>query len=267
MDGNAAQDAVRQGLDSMVASESRLEESLALLSDGTKAYLEAPTFIGRLHSLATGQRETLQAHLQELGPTDVPVAPSAISAAFEAPPESQRDGRGQDALATMRAVASALAQTAFGYSVLHSVAHRSYDIATADLADQHRLRYLRAVRSIHRAVGDVVVQELQEGEHACRCECPSCSPGICLCWHVHVEPDVTDPGAPTEGIVVRAPRPESNAERAGLRHGDVILAVDGHEIRSYQDMLDRMRDHQPGEDVTLRVRRGSGDPHELIVTR
>ena len=37
--------------------------------------------------------------------------------------------------------------------------------------------------------------------------------------------------------------------RAGLRHGDVILAVDGREVRSYQDMLDRMRDHQPGEEV------------------
>lgn len=72
---------------------------------------------------------------------------------------------------------------------------------------------------------------------------------------------------PTEGIVVRAPRPGSNAERAGLRHGDVILAVGDRKITSYQDMLDRMREYQPGAKVKLRVRRGTGKPQELVLTR
>lgn len=58
-----------------------------------------------------------------------------------------------------------------------------------------------------------------------------------------------------------------NAERAGLGHGGVILALDGRELRSYEDMRDGMGAHQPGEEVKLRVRRGAGDSHEMVVTR
>lgn len=265
MDGNAGRDGLRQSLESMVALESRLEESLARLSAETKRYLEAPTIIGRLHELVTGQRDALQAHVERLGDTDVPPIGSAISTAFEAHPETQ-SGK-QEMVATLRALATAFTQTALGYAVLHALAHRSYDIATADVSDQHRRSYLQAVQAIHRAVGDVAVQELQESGHACRCECPACGPGICICWHVHVEPDVTGAGAPTQGIVVRAPRDQSNAERAGLRHGDVILAVDDQEVWSYEDMRDGLGGHQPGEGVKLRVRRGTGEPQELVVRR
>lgn len=267
MNGDAGQDGLRQGLDSMIALESGLEESLALFSAEAKGYLEAPTIIGRLHALVSGQRESLQAHLRGLGRADVPPLGSAIAAAFEARSETRGDKQEEETVATLRALATAFTQAAFGYAVLHALAHRSYEVATADLADQHRRNYLEAAQAIHQAVGDVAVQELQEAGHTCRCECPACSPGICLCWHVHVDPDVTGLGPPMEGIVVRAPRAQSNAERAGLRHGDVILAVDGREVRSYQDMLDRMREHQPGEAVELRVRRGTGDPEELTVTR
>lgn len=266
-DTNAGQNGLRQSLDSMIALESQLEETIGRFSAQTDRYLEVPAVIGHLHSLVTGQRDALQAHLQGLGQAEVPPAPSAISAAFEALPEIERSKQGPGTVPTLRAVAAAFTQTALGYAVLHALAHRSYDIATADLADQHRRHYLQAVQAIHQAVGDVAVQELQEGGHACRCQCPACGPGICICWHVHVEPEVTGPGTTTEGIVVRAPRAQSNAERAGLRHGDVILAVDGREVRSYEDMRDGMGAHQPGEEVKVRVRRGSGDPQELVVRR
>lgn len=262
MDGDSDQDGLRQGLSSMVALESRLEESLTLLSDETRGYLEAPIFIGRLQSLVTGQREALQAHLQGLGDTNVPPVGSPISVAFGPPLETLAGGQEQGPVATLRAVATAFTETAFGYAVLHGLAHRFFHRATASLAEEHGRNYLQAAQAIHQAVGDVVVQELQEAGYACRCECPACSPGICLCWHVHVEADPAGPG-----IVVRAPRGESNAERAGLRHGDVILAVDGQQVGSYEDMLERMQDHQPGEQVELRVRRGAAEPQALIVTR
>lgn len=267
MDGDAGQDGLRQGLESMVALESRLEQTLALFSAEAKGYLETPAFVDELHSLVTGQREALRAHLQGLGETDVPPIGSAISSAFDGPAESQPDAEGRETLDTLRAVATAFTETAFGYAVLHGIAHRSYDIATANLADQHRRNYLGAVHAIHQAVGDVAIQELQEAGHPCRCECPACGPGICICWHVHDEAEVTGAGAPSEGIVVRAPRAQSNAERAGLRHGDVILAVDGQEVRSYEDMRDGMGAHQPGEEVELRIRRGTGDLQELVITR
>ncbi|MGH2555413.1 MAG: PDZ domain-containing protein [Actinomycetota bacterium] len=265
MKGDAGKDGLRRGLDSMVAVESRLEQRLAEALAETKGYLEAPTIIGRLQSLVVGQREALQTHVQELGDTDVPVVGSAISVAFEAP-SKERGKQGDETIATLRALATAFAETAFAYAVLHALAHRSYHVPTANLADEHRRNYLAAAQAIHQAVGDVAVEELQEDGLTCRCECPSCSPGICLCWHVHADPGITGPGAPTEGIVVRAPRAGSHAERADLRHGDVILAVGDKGIHSYQDMLDRMRDHQPGEVVSLRVRRGADEAQEVMIT-
>jgi len=170
-------------------------------------------------------------------------------------------------VAWLRAVAAAFDRAAFGYTVLHSVAHRFYDVATADLADQHRRNYLQASGTLHRAVGDVVIRELQEIGQECRCQCPSCSPGICLCWHVHAESETAGPHALAEGIMVRRPRAQSSAERGGLREGDVILTVDGQDVRSYQEMLNRMRGRQPGEAAWLRVRRRGGDVQKVTVTR
>ena len=267
MNGDHGRDGLRHGLDSMIALESLLEESILRFPVEANAYLEAPTLIGQLHSLVKGQGEALQDHVRELAPADIPPIGSSILAAFEPGPEMQRLEQKEEAIVTLRALATAFAQAALGYAVLHALAHRSYEVSTADLADQHRRNYMEAAQAIHQAVADVAAQDLQEAEHACRCECPACSPGICLCWHVHSDPDVTGLGASTEGIVVRTPRAESNAERAGLCHGDVILAVDGREVRSYQDMLDRMRDHQPGEQVGLLARRGTGDPQTLTITR
>lgn len=266
-DGNAGQDGLRQVLDSMIALESRLEEMVELFSAETTGYLEAPTFVTELGSQVTGQREALQRHLQQLGDTEVPPAPAAISAALEAPEETDRGQAAEDAVGRLRAMAIALTRAAFGYAVLHGFAHRYYQVATANLADEHRINHLRAAQAVHRAVGDVVVQKLLEAGQACRCECPSCAPGICLCWHVHVEGEVTSPEAAGEGIIVRTPRAGSNAERAGLGHGDVILAIEGRVIGSYQDMLDRMNERQPGEKAKLRVRRGTREPQELVLAR
>lgn len=265
--GESGQDGLRESLQVLVTREHRLEESLARLSAETRRYLEAPVVIDELRSLVAGQREAAQAHLQTLSAMDIPPVGPAIAAAFGLPQKTQPGKQGQGTVATLRAVATEFTETSFGYAVLHSLAHRSFDVTTADLADRHRRNYLQAVQAIHQATGDVAAQELQDAGHACRCQCPACGPGICICWHVHVEPDVTGLGATAEGIVVRAPQAGSNAERAGLRHGDVILAVDGHEVRSYQDIRERMGDRHPGESIKLRVRRGSGDPEELVVTR
>jgi PDZ domain len=265
MDGDSGEDGLRQAIGSVLALESRLDESLAGFSANASRYLEAPTVVSELHSLVREQREALEAHLEGLGSTDVPPLEAALSAAFEAPSETQHGE--QEALATLRALATAFTETAFGYEVLHGLAHRFFHVPTADLADHHRRNYLQAAQAVHRAVGDVVIQELQEAGHACRCECPACGPGICLCWHVHLEPDVKGPGLSSEGFVVRAPRAGSNAEQAGLHHGDVILAVGGQEVSTYQEMVGRMREYEPGERVELRIRQGTAEPRELLVTR
>lgn len=244
--------------------ESRLEDSLARLRAETRELLEAPVIIGDLHVLVTGHRQTLAVHRRELGDTGAPQAPAAVAALLDAPLEEEH---GRDVVARLENIAVALAQAAVRYELFHGFAHRSYQLATADLADRHRVDYLRAAQAVHQSLGDVVVQELQTAGLTCRCRRPSCSPGVCLCWHAHLEAEATGPGVSREGIVVREPRPDSDAEHTGLRHGDVILAVEGNVIDSYQDMLDRMREHEPGEEVELSVRRRNGELEQVMLTR
>jgi hypothetical protein len=257
----ATTDGLRQSLDAVGGLETHLAESLARLSAETSRYLEAPMIIGELRSRASTQRDALQTHLQTVSDTEIPPVGTAVAAALEHTPQPDANGT----VAALRAVAAELTEIAFGYAVLHALAHRSFDVATANLADQHRTNYLDAAQLIHQALGDVAVEELQDVGHVCRCQCPACGPGICICWHVHGGSNIAATTA--EGIVVRTPRAGSNAERAGLRRGDVILAVGDHEVRSYEEVRQQMAEHQPGESVKLRVRRGIGEPEDLIITR
>lgn len=58
------------------------------------------------------------------------------------------------------------------------------------------------------------------------------------------------------GVIVAAVTPGSPADRAGLRQGDVITHVDGAEMRTQEDLALRVRGHQPGEVLALRLQRG-----------
>jgi membrane-associated protease RseP (regulator of RpoE activity) len=64
-------------------------------------------------------------------------------------------------------------------------------------------------------------------------------------------------GAPADrGVLVDRIRPGSPAERAGLRVGDVLTAVDGTSCQSASDVIEAIADRKKGEVVTLEVVRG-----------
>jgi len=69
-----------------------------------------------------------------------------------------------------------------------------------------------------------------------------------------------DAGALVEKVV-----PGSAAEEAGVRKGDIITALGDTEVMSYGDLLGALRDHEPGETVTLTIFR-DGDEKTLEVT-
>jgi carboxyl-terminal processing protease len=69
-------------------------------------------------------------------------------------------------------------------------------------------------------------------------------------------------------LVVVAPLADSPAERAGIRSGDVVLAVDGTPVdgSTMADQIGRIRG-ESGTDVTLTIQREDAEPFDLTITR
>lgn len=59
-----------------------------------------------------------------------------------------------------------------------------------------------------------------------------------------------------EGVVVRKVVSDSGAEEAGLSRGDIITAIDDTDVSSMSDLIAAVREHSPGDTVTLTVVRG-----------
>ena len=59
-----------------------------------------------------------------------------------------------------------------------------------------------------------------------------------------------------DGVMVKRVLADSPAERAGLRPFDIVLAVDGEDVRTAHRLLQRIARMRPGDTVTLSVLRG-----------
>lgn len=57
----------------------------------------------------------------------------------------------------------------------------------------------------------------------------------------------------------------SAAEQAGIRRGDQIEAIDGQQVRSYGQLVDRLDEYQPGQRVSIEVSRNG--QHEQVRAR
>jgi serine protease DegQ len=68
-----------------------------------------------------------------------------------------------------------------------------------------------------------------------------------------------------EGVAVESVFSGGPAEGAGLRGGDVIVAIEGEETPTVEDLFGRLRDFEPGETVTLEIVRGD-DRRSVEVT-
>jgi C-terminal processing protease CtpA/Prc len=279
MPTNPDRSELQQFLGDMVAIERQLDGYFGgQLQEGAR-HPKVAEAIERFHHMVRSQREALEARLQTVGgqkvtsPTRIAAVPLPLAA------DRRHEESDRAASAALHTLYSAFNHAAFGYAMLHAVAHRSFDSQaegnTADLAEAHLRGYAAAAQEINQMVSDVIVRELSQREQPCQCRCPSCGLGICLCAS-HGTSTVnqvwreTSPAAPSGGIWVRPPRRDSVAARVGLREGDRIIAVDDQEIASDLDigsMQAAIRKHQSGEEIRLQVRRVTGESQEVTVTR
>ena len=70
------------------------------------------------------------------------------------------------------------------------------------------------------------------------------------------------PGGPADGAGLEPFRRERDGT---IVSGDLIVAIDGHTIANFDDLLEQLERHQPGERVSLRVRRANQE-REVQVT-
>jgi S1-C subfamily serine protease len=71
---------------------------------------------------------------------------------------------------------------------------------------------------------------------------------------------------PGQGIVVDRVEPLSPAEDAGLQRGSIIVAVDGKNVGTEEDVRAILARHRIGDRVTLRIMRGDGSNADVKVT-
>ncbi len=64
--------------------------------------------------------------------------------------------------------------------------------------------------------------------------------------------------ASTDGVLVSSVEASSQAERHGMRRGDVITSVDGKPIRDLQDFLATCKDKKVGQEIVFQVTRDRG---------
>lgn len=71
---------------------------------------------------------------------------------------------------------------------------------------------------------------------------------------------------PVSGVLILSVEPNSPAERAGLRAGDWITAVDGQALGVGEDLADRIVAHRPGDVVRLTLWRPGEGERTVTVT-
>lgn len=172
-----------------------------------------------------------------------------------------------------------LNEAVLAYAALHALAHRAFDSqgdgSTADLAESQLRAYAAAIQELDVIASDAVVLESSETGTDCRCECPACGLGLCLCsphgantirqaWRETLPPPADG------GLRVRPPRLGSEAQRVQLHADDHLVAIDGTAIANDLDASTvqvAIRAHGSGEELRLTIRRAEGDTREVTVRR
>ncbi len=157
------------------------------------------------------------------------------------------------------AIYSLLGEAVVRYSAMQSVANRMADSwavasegTTAHIARDHTQEYVALMGRATNILHDAVIWELEEDGLECRCSCPSCGLGVCLCAvsaRGILSPAIANalPRVARSGVEVVRPRSGSSAEGAGLQQGDIVISIDSVAVTELPVLQAAIRDHEPGE--------------------
>jgi hypothetical protein len=236
----------------------RLEQAQQLSS----GHPDALAAIQRLRPMVQTHRDQLAAYLKDCGgaePSGETASPRSTSREATALSEVLRD------------LCLAFHHLALGYAMLYEVALRLYEPRLRAIAPEHLKAHAGAALSTARLLPGLVAWQLAQDGLLCACTCPMCRLGACGCVSLGTESliDAWRNAAPTEseppGFVLLPPKPESELARAGVQGGELLLAVDGQQVRGRQEVQDALRKRKLGDEVRFLIRRGSESPREFIV--
>lgn len=262
-------------LANMVALESAIEQKLEELMPEVSIHAGVTALLKDFQTMTRVQRQALETRLQTIANAVLVSKGSTwILPVDRLSPESD-----YPVSTALQIIYTMFNQAVIGYAALHSLSTRFLDSPfVADegtsyhLTRQHTQNYIQAIQQISRSFHDVVIWELDEKGLECQCICPACGAGICLCamagrWFLRDTWVKAGPIAADEGVYVQLPKENSAAMKAGLRRGDVVLAVDRQEIDSLWNLQEAMENAASGEEIQLTVRRDSGVIEEVAIVR
>ena len=276
---------LRDHIVAMIGSERKILAVLGPVTKDIEGHTETSALLGRIRAMAEDHIEALRIRLMGI---DVYEPDLGVPSG---PPDGTETAviRPSGPSSALQLLYALLSQATFGYSVLHVVAHRQLDSPwaieegnTADLAEELLREYAHTLEILDAKGCEVAVWELSREGLECRCVCPSCSLGICVCW-VHGTATVVDARRPllareaepsASGFLVAPPRTASVALRAGVHEGDLVVGIDDQRVGGMEDvdgMVGRFQKaisaHGPGDTIRLKVRSPSGDIRDVRVAR
>jgi hypothetical protein len=254
--------AIRRTVMELVAFEAEVAGRLDRAQQLSSGQPDALAAIQRLRPMVQAHRDQLATYLKDSGG----VEPSAETTS---PQSTLREATALSEV--WRDLCLAFQHCALSYAMLYEVALRLYEPRLREIAPEHLKAHADAALSTARLLPGVVAWQVAQNGLHCACICPMCGLGACGCVAFATETLIAAwrDAAPIEseppGFVLLPPRPGSELARAGVQGGELLLAVDGQEVRDRAEVYAAISKHALGDEVHLLIQRTSESPRALTV--